>query len=221
MMTDRNRDSKPLKSTMNKHPVSLTLLFSATLLAACDITEFDPAEGDVPGLDTFRSAEWDAVICTLGTASRCYAHSPSAEELWSPVVSWCDLQARVDEGELWPTKQGWYDECDSGGKPQTFAEVVCFHDLAVHITCFGGSGGWFTEVRPSCDLGKYEQEAWPATSCDPDQSPGIHDYDAVLVVPGGTPWWGRAVDGDDAFTVVPECKMPVTGASAATNPYAC
>lgn len=194
-----------------RHHVTLAILL--LLAPACD-AEPEPELG----LE-LRAAAWDEVFCATAAGERCYAHSPSAKELWSEVVSWCDLQAMVDGGELKPTASGWLWACDYGGEPQTFADVECFESSPNHVVCFGGSGGWYTRVEPSCLASPFTDPAWPAVACDPDNSPGAHSYDSVSVVPAGTPWIGRVVDGGDAFFVVPECHVSAGGFWS--DPYNC
>jgi hypothetical protein len=163
-------------------------------------------------------AAWDYVKCLNGADSRCFAHSPISGETVHPVLSWCDLHNSVTVGELLPTADGWWFECD-GGRPEAFEDVLCFYDTPTHVVCYGGSNGWFTEVEPSCKPNMFVDAAWPAGTCDADSSPGAHGFAWLLTVPGGTPWLGRAQAGDDTLIAVPEC-MAAAGVDAA-DPYAC
>lgn len=164
-------------------------------------------------------APWDSVKCVYGTSSRCFAHSPSGGDTVSPVVSWCDIYGFVSNGTLTPTADGWFYGCDYDGGPETFDEAMCFYDSSTHVVCYGGSDGWYTEVTPTCVASSFVDPAWPVGTCDIDSSPGAHQYDSVLTVPGGTAWWGKASLDSDSFTAVPSCTS-ANGASAA-DPFAC
>lgn len=195
-----------------------TFLLIVALVGGCDAD--NQADGGDDGFRTVPTvAAWDEVICTYGTAERCYAHAPDAEKLWMPVVSWCDLKGRVDAGEYVKASSGWYWGCDYGGTPQTFDDVLCFNDSLTHVVCFGGSDGWFVQVEPYCATAEYDLDAWPDGTCEPDTDVGDHSFDSIKVRGGGPCWWGRVTNGTDAFYAVPECVVP-TGVQAA-NPYSC
>jgi hypothetical protein len=171
----------------------------------------------------FRDAgyvdSWNSIKCMNGTASRCFAHSAIGGDTVTPVVSWCDIHSRVQLGELAPTTDGWLDSCDPGGRPEQFDDAMCFYDSLTHVVCYGGSGGWYTEVTPTCAPNEFTQAAWPTGTCDLDGSPGNHSYDAVLTVPMGLPWGARAVLIGDAFNAVPQC-MTTAGVNG-ESPYSC
>ena len=165
-------------------------------------------------------AAWDSVICTAGPTGRCYAHSPSSKELWHSVVSWCDLYERVEYGGFVPTIDGWDYACDLDGRPETFTDVLCFHDtVAITTVCFGGHDGWFVEVEPACAPNNYTVTPWPDGACDVD-GVGYTEYDMVLVNHAGPKWLARATDAGDAFLVIPECAVPVGGVPAG-DPFSC
>jgi hypothetical protein len=190
--------------------LTAALIISILSIAACD--EAEVAEGS--GL-SFRSYGWDDVVCTSG-ATRCYGHRPLADELWSPLVSHCDLDARVAVNGWLETDEGYHQACDAGGEPQTFDDVRCFyHGVADDVRCFGGFDGWYTEVGPTCDFGTYTRATWKSGACDTYF--GDHDYDAVVA--SITYLIGRAFDGPDRFAVVPECIVQSSGVVA--DPFAC
>jgi hypothetical protein len=161
------------------------------------------------------------VVCmSPNSTTRCYAQSPSGPEMMSPVVSWCELQSRLNTGEyLIQTCDGWFHECDYGGEPTSFKDVACFFDSWTHVVCFGGSEGWYTEVMPSCAPTAFTDPAWGDGTCDKDGDPGAHDFTSVSVVPDGFPWLGEATTSSDAFKIVPECAAPAT--YQAGNPFSC
>lgn len=167
----------------------------------------------------FRSSDWADVTCTNGSLDRCFAQAGDAKELWSPVVSDCDLEARLDSGEYLYENTNWWYACDSGGYPTTFTDYRCFTYAAGYAECFGGSDGWYTKVVPPCSSTAFSQSAWPTGSCDPDLDPGDHAFDSVEVIPNGPTDLGEAVDGGDAFVVYPACAVP-SGVQAG-NPYWC
>jgi hypothetical protein len=191
------------------------ILFTLNFMA-CDDGD------DIAGVEelSFRSAPWSKVVCTLGTSDRCYARTTFSPELLHPVVSRCDLQALVDAGELIPTADGWQYACDPGGKPITFQDELCFYDSNTSVVCYGGSGGWYTKVEPTCATNPYSVPAWPTGACDVN-GPGTMEYESVLVNPSGPVWLGRADNDEDAFAVVPSCHVPVGDMNAAANPLAC
>jgi hypothetical protein len=188
----------------------LSLALSA--LIACD-TESVPIESE-----QFRNVQgWDEVVCT---DVKCYAHSPSADELWHPVVSWCDLQGMVAVGRLVPTENGWFNSCDYNGHPESFSDSMCFYTSQTSIVCYGGHDGWYTKVEPACASNEYDAQAWLAVGCDPDDQVGYTTYDSVLQK---QPWVGdvaRAVDTNDAFYVIPECALP-SDLDLAPDPFGC
>lgn len=194
------------------------------LLSACDPYLGDISAFDVSVLvenDPFVSqvAPWDDVICTFGTDARCYAHTPDADELWFPVVSWCELQHRLDEGEYIASTTQWNEPCDLGGVPTMFDSVMCFEVEADLSTCFGGADGWYVAVEPGCATDAYTLEAWPTGSCDSDFAAGNHGFDSISVAPTIFADWGRVKYGNDAFYTVPECAVPP--GEPAADPYAC
>jgi hypothetical protein len=189
-----------------------TIAFLAPLLLGCDA---DPAVS----ADHLRSSSWVDVICTFGTADRCYAKSSGSPKLMHPVVSRCHLQERVDAGELLPTTDGWFWDCDQGGKPSTFEDVLCFYDSNTSVVCYGGSRGWYAEVRPSCVPTTFTHPAWVAAGCSLDLDPSPHEYDSVMIDPLGPTWLARAVDGPDAVAVVQECAVPP--GNVAAHPLSC
>jgi hypothetical protein len=181
---------------------------------------FTACDADTVPNDTFRSAPWSKVICTLGTSDRCYAQTSVSPELLHPVVSRCDLQVLVDADELTPTADGWFHTCDPGGKPITFQDVLCFYDSFTNVICYGGSNGWYSKVEPACAPNTYSLAAWPTGACDLN-GPGVMEYESVLVNPSGPVWLGRADNDEDAFAVVPSCHVPAGDMNAAANPLAC
>jgi hypothetical protein len=190
---------------------SILLTFTST---GCD--DYEVADlGDL----SFRSAPWSKVICTLGTSDRCYAKTPFSPELLHPVVSRCDLQELVDADQLLPTTDGWFYACDPDGKPSTFQDVLCFYDSYTSVVCYGGSGGWYAKVEPSCAPTTFVHPAWVAAGCSYDLNPGPHEYDSVKIDPYGPTWLARAIDGADAVTVVQECS--VRDGVTAENPLSC
>ena len=180
-------------------------------LAGC----FEPTLSE----DEFRTSAWTKVICTLGTADRCYAEPIYSRDLLHPVVSRCHLQELVDAGELEPTTDGWFWACDPGGKPSTFIDVLCFYDSNTSVVCYGGSRGWYAEVTPACAPSTFTHNAWVAAGCSLDLDPGPHEYDSVMIDPYGPTWLARAVDGDDAVMVVQPCAVK-NGVNAA-HPLSC
>jgi hypothetical protein len=201
---------------------ALTVRYLAVMRIAAAVLltlAFTACDADTVPNDTFRSAPWSKVVCTLGTSDRCYAKTSSSPELLHPVVSRCDLQVLVDADELTPTADGWFYACDPGGKPTTFDDVLCFYDSFTSVVCYGGSDDWYTKVEPSCTPTTFTQPAWVAAGCSFDLDPGPHQYDSVMIDPYGPTWLARAVDDYDAVTVVQECS--VQGGASAANPLAC
>lgn len=192
---------------MNAYRLLTTALIF--LLTACDQESAEPDQLE------FRSSHWDAITCLGSGHTRCYGHRPTADELWSPVLSDCDLDDRVAINGWIETTDGYTNPCDLGGHPETFAEVRCFY-RGNAVTCYGGENGWYTEVGPSCDTGDYTSSTWTA-GCASGQSTGSHDYDHVLV--SWTTGRGRAFDGADSFAVYPECK--VAGGGSPVLPGGC
>jgi hypothetical protein len=166
---------------------SITLI--ALLTPACDT---EPTEVSL------RSELWDEITCMSG--ARCFGHRVTADELWSPLISECDLDGRVANGWI-ETSDGYTWECDLDGTPQTFPDVRCFYVSFTMIKCFGGDDGWYTEVGPSCVTGNYTSSVWMTGSCDPDTYMGWHDYDWVFASPKAPD--ARVFDGADYFQVVP------------------
>jgi hypothetical protein len=198
----------------------------AFILISCDVKTSDPdldfrSDSTDSTTDTGEPIEfWDEIRCTWGTASRCYGHRSTATELWSPVVSACDLQRRVDFEGWEMVNIGWTAACDPDGVPQAFPEQLCFHPGSFTIVvCFGGADGWYTEVGPACDAGPFTSDAWPSGSCDLDGKFGYHEYDHVFANPTGPAWLGRAFDAGDHFVVVPECAVGAGVIGA--NPFSC
>jgi hypothetical protein len=186
----------------------LLLALALFLGFGCDDSHIDEAA-------TFRSAVWDDVVCTSGV-TRCYGHRPLADELWSPLVSHCDLEARIASDSWVETNIGYHQACDMGGEPQTFSDVRCFRPgIPNEVRCFGGSDGWYTEVGPTCDFGTYTRATWKPGACDVYF--GDHAYDAVVA--SLTYLIGRAFDGPDRFAVVPECIVQSSGTVA--DPFDC
>lgn len=200
---------------MAKQTSILSVAFSLTLaaLSGCDAEPATTIE--------FRSSPWSEVVCTLGSTDRCYAKTAESPELLHPVLSQCDLQELVDVGDLVPTTDGWFYTCDFGGRPESFADVLCFYDSFTSVVCYGGSGGWYVKVEPTCAPDTFTAKAWPSGSCDADGSVGPTDYDAVFVDPLGPKWLGLARNGQDRFTVVPSCHVPVGSMNMAANPFWC
>jgi hypothetical protein len=199
---------------MNSLRFSTTLFIATISLPACDdheVTEY----GDL----SVRSAPWAKVICTLGTSDRCYAKTAASPELLHPVVSRCELQRLADTGILAPTTEGWFYACDPGGKPDTFQDVLCFYDSNTSVVCYGGSGDWYTKVKPSCAPTTFTHPAWVAAGCSLDLNPGPHEYDSVMIDPNGPTWLARAVDDSDAVMVSQECA--VNGGTSAAHPLSC
>jgi hypothetical protein len=196
---------------MNSLRISTFLFLTTIGLMGCD----DPSDADDFGELSFRNIGWDDVVCTSG-ATRCYGHRPLAAELWSPLVSHCELNYRIYTHSWVETDDGYAQICDPGGEPQTFDDVRCFHPgIAGEVKCFGGFDGWYTEVGPTCDFGTYTRTTWKAGACDTYF--GSYDYDAVVA--SNTYVIGRAFDGPDRFAVVPECIVQSSGVVA--DPFAC
>ncbi len=202
--------------TINRLAFLVSMICSTTL--GCD------AQGDEIDAVEFRDdsgyvAPWSSVKCLLGNASRCYAASPSGGDTVQPVVSWCDLHAKTWSGELMPTTDGWWYDCDIEGRPESFEDVICFYDTFTHVVCYGGSDGWYTAVTPSCVPNSFTAAAWPTGTCDSDSSPGAHTFGKIKTVPQGKPYWGLATEAGDSFNTVPSC-MSAAGDPAA-DPYSC
>jgi hypothetical protein len=194
--------------------------FIASILLTFTSTGCDEAEVAEHSDLSFRSAPWSKVVCTLGASDRCYARTAQSPELLHPVVSRCDLQELVDAGEIEPTTDGWFYACDPGGKPTTFQDVLCFYDTNTSVVCYGGSGGWYSKVEPTCAPNVYTASAWPTGACDAN-GPGVMEYESVRVNPSGPVWLGRADNDEDAFAVVPSCHVPVGDMNEAANPLSC
>jgi hypothetical protein len=193
------------------------ILACLTFLPACDADAPTDEVGDLDDVE-FRNefVFWDSITCMLGT-TRCYGHRPTADELWSPLLSECELQKRIDDNGWIETEQGWFATCDYGGTPETFPDSRCFWVNQTKITCFGGDNGWYTEVSAACEVGGFTTNNWPGGYCETDF--GYHEYDDV-----GSKWsapvTGRAFDAGDRFTVIDDCSL-AGGGNPAPYPFAC
>jgi hypothetical protein len=209
---------KPLKMKLTKILLNLTSAALACLsLTGCEQLD----DVDVAYADDFRGFEpveaWDSVVCSAGT--RCYAHTPSAAELWMPVVSWCSLEDQLESGEFFFETGTWQYLCNIGGSPVSFDDFRCFATSGVSTRCYGGSDGWYTQVEPTCVTAAYNTAAWGAGSCDSDDFYGETTFDSVNIRPTKIDR-ARATESTDAFYAVPYCSLP-SGMSAAPDPFAC
>jgi hypothetical protein len=198
------------------NPSTLVSLIAVLLSIGCaDLTE-DPTTVELRDFEIVEP--WDTVLCSAGT--RCYAHTPSGDELWTAVTSWCSLEAQLNSGEYFYEKASWQYSCNMGGHPVSFDEYRCFATSATSTRCYGGTDGWYTQVEPVCLTAVYNTAAWGAGSCDPDDFYGVTDFDTVNMKPLGKLDYGRATESTDAFYVMPQCALP-PGLGVAPDPFDC
>src|SRR5690606_38776383 len=212
--------ARGVRRRMTGQRLTITAALAALLvIAGCD-PELDTTNTE---LRSISPISWSSVGCmTNGGTDRCYARTDEGTDFRIPVVSACSLAAKVESGEYVETDDGWYWSCDYGRSPETFTDAMCFHDSATHGVGFGGSDGGYTKVEPYCAGAKYNVPVdpyWPETACRGGLASTYHNYDGIYVVDGGTPWWGRAANGDDAFYGSPSCAIPTL--HPAGNPYDC
>ena len=131
--------------------------------------------------------EWAEVRCVEWSDNNpiCLARPDGSDDVWAYVTTACELNARVDVGEIIEVAAWGVDSCANGlGPDNMFAEHRCYWiPVAGITTCYSGDGIWFAPDVVTCDPALDDldptEPPWPTWSCGAHSSPMVAPWTRV------------------------------------------